>query len=55
MIAPLIAYTWLLCTAACFVAAVWTQDLRWLGTGIILVMMFLLPSIVAKSGKERDE
>lgn len=53
MIGPIVAYTWLASIAGCLVAAIWTQDLRWLGTGLILIMIFALPIILSKSGEKK--
>lgn len=53
MIGSVIAYLWLAAIAACMVAAVWTTDLRWLGTGLLLIMIFVLPTILSKSGEKK--
>lgn len=45
----LFAYGYVSATVACFISAIWTQDLRWLGTGIVLCAVMALVNQMARS------
>lgn len=47
LIYTLIGVGYVLAIAGCFTAAIWAKDLRWLGTGLILVLVLVA---IAKMG-----
>lgn len=51
MIAAIVGWGYIIGTIACFIAAMWTQDLRWLGTGLILTMFLFIPKLLEGSKK----
>lgn len=54
MIGYIVVTLYVVATIACFITAIWTGDLRWLGTGIILVMLFVLPTLLANATKDKE-
>jgi len=47
----LLGWAYLLTIAAMFVAAIWTKDVRWLATGIVMVALLAIVNQMAKGDK----
>lgn len=48
-----ISILWALAIPACCVASIWTQDLRWFGTAIILAGTLVLLNMLPKTPEDK--